>query len=165
MEFLYRVDKETSLVVELMDIRDELNAIRTVLAQQGDVLGALGQLYQSRRSGYDFDDLDDPKPAVPSSIAGSGVPAMLPERPILQNQAQIRETMQIVEKNIGAVHDLLNYAKQVQRSLENLLNFKQLHTNTLEARIRRKRAEGAERSENVRVSLDGYLVVASADRT
>jgi len=107
MEFLYRVDEETSLVVELMDVRDELNAIRTVLAQQRDVLSALSRLYQSWRLGYkDPDGLDDPKPAMPSSVAWDGVPTVLPGRPMLQNQVQMREAIQIVEKNIGAVHGL-----------------------------------------------------------
>jgi len=166
MEFLYRVDNETGLVVELMDIRDELNAILTVLEQQRQVLGALQELYQSPH--HPLHVMRDPEPITQSSFSEKATaaatatttseaegnidsPAILPvEGPMLQNQDQMQETLQIVEKNISAVHDLLAYAEQVQRSVENLLNFKQMHTNTWEARLRRERAEGAERSENVR---------------
>jgi hypothetical protein len=113
-----------------MDIRDELNAIRTVLMQQRNVIENLQWISRDRPIFSTGLEIDDDK--------------------------RWRETMQVLEKNIGAVHELLGYTEQVQRSVENLLNFKQMHISTWEARMRRVRAEGAERSENVRESTEGH---------
>ncbi len=48
IEFLFRLDKETELMVEVMDIQDELTIVKTILSQQQDVLKKLMRLYPKK---------------------------------------------------------------------------------------------------------------------
>jgi len=56
IEFLFSLDEETELLVEIMDIQDELTITKTVLGQQQDVLDALLRLYPKKRVEDDMDD-------------------------------------------------------------------------------------------------------------
>lgn len=56
IEFLFSLDEETELLVEIMDIQDELTIVKTVLGQQQDVLEALLRLYPKKRVEDDMDD-------------------------------------------------------------------------------------------------------------
>ena len=66
-----------------------------------------------------------------------------------RNLELMRKTFDVLDKNAAVVERLLADTAKVQRSVESLLTFKQMHANTMEARLRRKREEAAERSENV----------------
>ncbi|KAK4096981.1 hypothetical protein N658DRAFT_500971 [Parathielavia hyrcaniae] len=48
IEFLFSLDQETELLVEIMDIQDELTIVKTILAQQHDVLEKLLRLYPKK---------------------------------------------------------------------------------------------------------------------
>ncbi|KAL2192757.1 hypothetical protein P885DRAFT_46914 [Corynascus similis CBS 632.67] len=48
IEFLFSLDEETELLVEIMDIQDELTIVKTILGQQQDVLEKLLRLYPKR---------------------------------------------------------------------------------------------------------------------
>jgi hypothetical protein len=48
IEFLFSLEGETELLVEIMDIQDELTIVKTVLAQQLDVLEKLLRLYPKK---------------------------------------------------------------------------------------------------------------------
>ena len=154
-DFLNRVDQETRLLVELMDIQDELGTIRTVKMQQRNVLEELERIYQETRyTDTDMEDLEnsmkhdetDGETEIPRwldwQLEGTG------QKPA--NMELMRGTFEVLEKNRAVVENLLTDAAKVQRPVENLLTFKQMHASTMEARLRRKREEGAERSENVR---------------
>lgn len=56
IEFLFSLDEETELLVEIMDIQDELTIVKTVLGQQQDVLESLLRLYPKKRVEDDMDD-------------------------------------------------------------------------------------------------------------
>ena len=56
IEFLFSLEEETELLVEIMDIQDELTIVKTVLGQQQDVLDALLRLYPKKRMEDDVDD-------------------------------------------------------------------------------------------------------------
>lgn len=99
VEFLFQVDKETNLIVELMDIREELNAIRTVLGQQREVLSQLGQLFRGNLH-----------------LRGEERQAA-PRASILSDPNLLKETLELVEKNLKGVHELLGYVEQVEQSV------------------------------------------------
>lgn len=136
-DFLNRSDLETNLLVELMAIQDELNILQTVQTQQRRVLDELRRIYQGSRSrtNGDFDCLLDKQ--------------LDDEEEKTRNLELIRGTFEILDENTALVDRLLTDAAKVQRSVESLLTFKQMHASTMEARLRRKREETAERSENV----------------
>ncbi|KAK4149190.1 hypothetical protein C8A00DRAFT_38221 [Chaetomidium leptoderma] len=48
IEFLFSLDEETELLVEIMDIQDELTIVKTILGQQQDVLEKLLRLYPKK---------------------------------------------------------------------------------------------------------------------
>ncbi|KAK0746771.1 hypothetical protein B0T18DRAFT_159335 [Schizothecium vesticola] len=135
-DFLNRSDLETNLLVELMAIQDELNIIQTVLTQQRTVLEELRRIYQGSRSKQngDFDCL------LGRQLDGEDEKS--------RNLELMRGTFEVLDKNAAVVEHLLADAAKVQRSVESLLTFKQMHANTAEARLRRKKEETAERSEN-----------------
>jgi hypothetical protein len=138
-DFLNRSDEETGLLVELMDIQDELNIVRMVHSQQRTVLEQLQRIYEGPRFGSsvagDFDCLLDRQ--------------LNHEEEKSHNLELMRGTFDVLEKNAALVENFLADAAKVQRSVESLLTFKQMHASTMEARLRRKREEAAERSENV----------------
>ncbi|KAK1831860.1 hypothetical protein QBC39DRAFT_350332 [Podospora conica] len=135
-DFLNRSDLETNLLVELMDIKDELNTIRTVQTQQRTVLEELHRIYQ----GSPFKKDGDAHCLLDEQLDG--------EEEKSRNLGLMRKTFEVLEKNVAVVESLLADAEKVQRSVESLLTFKQMHASTMEARMRRKREETAERSEN-----------------
>lgn len=127
-----------------MDIREELNVIRTLLGQQRDVVEAFGMVVQNRYRVLGRSGLDNPEPGTVDEFEWT-------QKHSRHSEDLAAGTLNIVEQNIGMVHELLDHVEQAQRSVENLLNFKQMNANTWEARMRRIREEGAERSENVSV--------------
>ena len=138
-----------------MDIQDELGTIRTVQMQQRNVLEGLERIYQETR--YNDTEMDDLETSMKydKSDGKTDFPRWLDwqlegteQKPA--NLELMRGTFEVLEKNSAVVENLLRDAAKVQRSVENLLTFKQMHASTMEARLRRKREEGAERSENVR---------------
>lgn len=48
IEFLFSLDEETELLVEIMDIQDELTIVKTILGQQQVVLEGLARLYPKK---------------------------------------------------------------------------------------------------------------------
>lgn len=136
-DFLNRSDLETNLLVELMAIQGELNIMETVQTQQRHVLEELRRIYQGSRSrtNGDFDCLLDKQ--------------LDDEEEKTRNLELMRGAFEILDENTALVERLLTDAAKVQRSVESLLTFKQMHASTMEARLRRKREETAERSENV----------------
>lgn len=136
-DFLNRSDLETKLLVDLMAIQEELNIMQTVQTQQRRVLEELHRIYQGSRprTNVDFDCLLD------KQLDGDEEKA--------RNLELMRGTFEVLDENTALVERLLADAAKVQRSVESLLTFKQMHANTMEARLRRKREETAERSENV----------------
>lgn len=136
-DFLNRSDLETKLLVDLMAIQEELNIMQTVQTQQRRVLEELHRIYQGSRprTNGDFDCLLD------KQLDGDEEKA--------RNLELMRGTFEVLDENAALVERLLADAAKVQRSVESLLTFKQMHANTMEARLRRKREETAERSENV----------------
>lgn len=120
-----------------MAIQDELNIIQKVQSQQRTVLEELRRIYQGSRSkrNGDFDCLLDRQ--------------LDDEEEKSRNLELMRGTFAVLDENAAVVENLLADAIKVQRSVESLLTFKQMHASTMEARLRRKREENAERSENV----------------
>lgn len=120
-----------------MAIQEELNIMQTVQTQQRRVLEELHRIYQGSRprTNGDFDCLLD------KQLDGDEEKA--------RNLELMRGTFEVLDENAALVERLLADAAKVQRSVESLLTFEQMHANTMEARLRRKREETAERSENV----------------
>jgi hypothetical protein len=48
MEFLFNLEEETALLIEIVDIQDELTIVKTILKQQLDVLEELSRLYPNK---------------------------------------------------------------------------------------------------------------------
>jgi hypothetical protein len=48
MEFLFNLEEETGLLIEIVDIQDELTIVKTVLKQQLDVVEELSRLYPNK---------------------------------------------------------------------------------------------------------------------
>lgn len=79
IEFLFTLEKETELLVEIMDIQDELTIVKTILGQQYDVLKMLLRLYPKRAE----EDDGDERGAPPGSSLGNN------ELMVLQSLVQL----------------------------------------------------------------------------
>ncbi|KAK0638447.1 hypothetical protein B0T16DRAFT_337864 [Cercophora newfieldiana] len=66
IEFLFSLDKETELLVEIMDIQDELTIVKTILGQQQIVLERLLRLYPKKAD--DEDAAGESSPPAPSGL-------------------------------------------------------------------------------------------------
>ncbi|KAK3897541.1 hypothetical protein C8A05DRAFT_19717 [Staphylotrichum tortipilum] len=80
IEVLFSLEKETELLVEIMDIQDELTIVKTILGQQHDVLEKLLRLYPKRVE----EDADE---ASKSNLSGGGMANS--ELVLLQNLVQL----------------------------------------------------------------------------
>jgi len=60
IEFLFSLDEETELLVEIMDIQDELTIVKTILGQQQVVLERLLRLYPKKADEDDVDGENNP---------------------------------------------------------------------------------------------------------
>ncbi|KAK0711738.1 hypothetical protein B0H67DRAFT_492589, partial [Lasiosphaeris hirsuta] len=67
IEFLFSLDEETELMVEIMDIQDELTIVKTILGQQQDVLEKLLRLYPKKAEEDAEDENKTPLPGVGKS--------------------------------------------------------------------------------------------------
>lgn len=79
IEFLFSLDEETELLVEIMDIQDELTIVKTVLGQQQDVLESLLRLYPKKR-------VEDDRDEQPTTQA---TPALSPDIQLVQLLAKL----------------------------------------------------------------------------
>jgi len=70
MEHLLRLDKETELLVEIIDIQDELTIVRTILEQQQAVLQSLQRLYPKKGKRDDDDGEDEDEDSAALLIRG-----------------------------------------------------------------------------------------------
>ncbi|KAK5658125.1 hypothetical protein OQA88_2681 [Cercophora sp. LCS_1] len=68
IEFLFSLDEETELLVEIMDIQDELTIVKTILGQQQGVLQNLLRLYPKK---VDEDELEQESKVAPSGLGKS----------------------------------------------------------------------------------------------
>lgn len=140
LELLLRLDKETELVVEIMDIQDELTIIKTIMEQQRAVLQDLQRMYPKRRKAYDDSDGErdsrtlprgeasapgpgqrrakgkgtSVEPETPIPPAGQGKTRPRKPRELLQNLDLMHETVGIVEIHIRIVANMLDMAQKVQ---------------------------------------------------
>ncbi|KAK4129666.1 hypothetical protein N657DRAFT_562601 [Parathielavia appendiculata] len=80
IEFLFSLDQETELLVEIMDIQDELTIVKTILAQQHDVLEKLLRLYPKK-----VDEDADEEIRAPALSGGLGKGELM----VLQNLVQL----------------------------------------------------------------------------
>ncbi|KAK3358750.1 hypothetical protein B0T25DRAFT_447129 [Lasiosphaeria hispida] len=78
IEFLFSLDEETELLVEIMDIQDELTIVKTILGQQQDVLEKLLRLYPKKAE----EDADDESK---TPLAGLGESELM----VLQSLVQL----------------------------------------------------------------------------
>ncbi|KAK0722435.1 hypothetical protein B0T26DRAFT_643157 [Lasiosphaeria miniovina] len=72
IEILFGLDQETELLVEIMDIQDELTIVKTILAQQKDVLEKLLRLYPKKNK-----DDDEEETRIPPSKGKSELEVLL----------------------------------------------------------------------------------------
>lgn len=79
IEFLFSLDDETELLVEIMDIQDELTIVKTILSQQLDVLEKFLRLYPKKAE----EDVDEETRTPVSTSLGKS------ELTVLQNLVQL----------------------------------------------------------------------------
>jgi hypothetical protein len=129
IEKLFRLSKETKLLVEIMDIQDELNMVKSVLMQQKDVLKKLLRLYPSQEDKEDESQSRDKEKELllkeqdesqswdkgkEKEQTGKHVHPEHPSPTILKDRALAHENISIVDNNIRIVAEMIDYAQKVQ---------------------------------------------------
>ncbi|KAL2270175.1 hypothetical protein VTJ83DRAFT_2359 [Remersonia thermophila] len=150
IKFLFSLEQETEILVEIMDIQDELRIVDQILTQQHAVLTKLLQLYPKVS---DEEASHDDTPTRPRSSGKSSRPS------ILQNRHLLDETFHIVEDNQRVVADMLVSAQREESSLRLLIDLKQKHANGWEARFAREGSEESQRQGKIILVLTLVTVV------
>jgi len=101
-----QITEETTRLVEIMDIQDELGIVDSVLKTQKMVLQNLGQEIQKRASGNEK-KAKFQKASLSEQIEDS-------THTTLGDSSHIQEAIRIVDDNINSVDEMTKSAKRVQ---------------------------------------------------
>ncbi|KAK5657426.1 hypothetical protein OQA88_2998 [Cercophora sp. LCS_1] len=122
-EVFSQITEETNHLVEIMDVQDELEIVKTVLNAQKDVLQKLISKHM-------------PRWATSQKTDASRVP----------------EAIHMVEENKASVQEMMTSARGVQEDLKQLLEFKQQQSSAWEMRYSMKLARQGQRQNSVRLN-------------
>ncbi|KAK4443566.1 hypothetical protein QBC34DRAFT_416950 [Podospora aff. communis PSN243] len=100
IEFLFSLDDETELLVEIMDIQDELTIVKTILTQQQVVLERLLRLYPKKA---DDDDADGANSTSPSGLGKNELMVLQGLVQLLKDQGSSSAAKAVLPK--PALHD------------------------------------------------------------
>ncbi|KAI1826109.1 hypothetical protein F4861DRAFT_134569 [Xylaria intraflava] len=169
----FRLNTETRLLADIMDIEDELKTIRQVFIMQKDVIKALVQRLSNNQRKDKADDKNDiiDTPVSPQLPSPHGEPK--PPRSALHqdegnsrtrrvqfsNEAvprlklkalnQARDNLRLVESNIDAINEMAAYAQKIRVEINGLLSHKQKQANAWEARFAREGSEHTQRQSKI----------------
>ncbi|KAL2869912.1 uncharacterized protein BJX67DRAFT_378956 [Aspergillus lucknowensis] len=133
---LLEFHEESSLLMQIRDIQDELNIVKSIVEQQKLVLDQLSRaiIRPDRNKHVRFLDVEETQAKVHG----------LTLRDILEASICTR-----VEDNIRVVSGMLEYAARIEHSIDHLLDLKQKQANALEARFAREGSEQTRRQGNI----------------
>ncbi|KAK4165403.1 hypothetical protein QBC43DRAFT_287954 [Cladorrhinum sp. PSN259] len=162
---LFRLTKETDLLVEILDIQDELKIIRDVMAKQQEVLRKLHPMvptYAEKKTEEDTSHQPSESAGLIAPLAGvrsspgkaktrlnvhfadQGV-----SRKESKTRQQAKDNLALVDANIDAVVEMTQYADKMRVELNGLLDLKQKQANAWEARFSREGSESSQRQGNI----------------
>jgi len=121
-DVLLDIGVETALLAEIKDIRDELNIITVVLANQTNVLDEF--------EGHTIEELR----------ASDGVSRRATDGIVHEIRKRSREQRRLLDQHRKDVDRMDRQAEGIYMSLTHLLDLKQKHSNALEARFARDQA-------------------------
>ncbi|KAK4183856.1 hypothetical protein QBC35DRAFT_442582 [Podospora australis] len=154
---LFRLTKETALLVEILDIQDELKIIQDVFAKQEEVLKKFHSLvstYAERKSKDEKTYQSTGSVSMTEILSGSGksvhfADQRLSRRPEGKPKELVKDNLGLVRTNIEAVAEMTTYADKMRVELNGLLDLKQKQANAWEARFSREGSESSQRQGNI----------------
>jgi len=115
MDALLAIGTETRLLAEIKDIRDELNMIRMVLRSQTQVMGDFADHLWEELGGRKSDEAADVR-------------------------KKSKDQLKVIDGHIANLDRMDKQADLIYTSLTHLLDLKQKHSNSFEARFARAQA-------------------------
>ncbi|KAK0614626.1 hypothetical protein B0T14DRAFT_436163 [Immersiella caudata] len=118
IEFLFSLDDETELLVEIMDIQDELTIVKTILTQQQVVLERLLRLYPKK---VDDEDAEGQSSTAPSGLGKNEMMVLQSLVQLLKDQGSPGTTAKTVlpkptlKENVGETPSIVVSGDQVQQ--------------------------------------------------
>ena len=130
---LLEITEETELLKELKDIRDELNMIKTIFNTQKNVLAAFERCIREQLEELDQDEDD-------RELLSLGLQRYDTASTTGSRNYGFREQEQLIVSHINDVQRMDAQAEAIFESLRQLLDFKQMHASSIEARFAREQA-------------------------
>ncbi|KAF9891473.1 hypothetical protein FE257_003939 [Aspergillus nanangensis] len=142
---------ESRLLMDVRDIQDELNIVKSIIEQQKGVLEQLGRV----NSGYDYGSREH---QVPTNEPPAHDP--MPKKfNAIRFRGLLQGSMSVVEDNIRVVTGMLEYAARIEHSLDHLLDLKQKQANALEARFAREGSEQTRKQGNIMLYWTSITII------
>ncbi|KAI9367001.1 hypothetical protein BJX61DRAFT_547923 [Aspergillus egyptiacus] len=150
-------EEESRLLLQIRDIQDELNIVKSVVEQQKGVLEQLSRVsLPFHMSSNQLRTGDDAGGGLPSERHNAGLYAIHEQSPeeILSYGSKFRNALRggirsRVDDNIRVITGMLDYAARIEHSIDHLLDLKQKQANALEARFAREGSEQTRRQGNI----------------
>ncbi|GAB1309927.1 Ankyrin repeat protein [Madurella fahalii] len=142
-----RISVESAQLVEIIDIRDELNIIKSILTTQEKVLKEFQALIGSDEKATSSGD----QAISRSKDARSKPDGTWREQPttVFNSSRFVDEAIRIVEDNLNRVMEMNESAERVEAELKQLLQFKQQQASGWESRYAVKLSEQGKRQNTI----------------
>ncbi|KAK5654263.1 hypothetical protein OQA88_7438 [Cercophora sp. LCS_1] len=158
-----KISTESNRLVEIIDIRDELDIIKSVLTTQKKVLKQLRDAVRSeeRASSSSTSSTSENPDAKcsPSEVKSDVKASKAYGDTAFRNLVAVEDALWIVDDNLTRVKEMDDSATRVHDSLKQLLDFKQQQASGWESRYAKKLSEQGQRQNTIMIIFTVVTII------